>query len=64
MSVVSGTATTAELVTLYREVAKLEIMLREYNDGSALNTKPGRFTQASIDTQVSAVSAAITAVNT
>lgn len=63
MSVVSGTATTAELVTLYKEVAKLEIMLRQYNDGSALNTKPGRFTPASIDTQVTAVSTAITAVN-
>ena len=59
----SGTATTDKLVTLYNEVAKLEIMLRQYNDGSALNTKPGRFTSASIDTQVTAVSTAITAVN-
>lgn len=64
MSVASGTATTAELSTLYVEVAKLEVMLRQYNDGSALSPgKPGRFTPAAIDTQVAAVTAAITAVN-
>ena len=63
MTFESGTVTTAELVTLYKEVAKLEIMLRQYNDGSALDTKQGRFTQASIDTQITAVSTAITAVS-
>lgn len=63
MSVASGTATTDELVTLYNAVAKLEIMLRQYNDGAALGTKPGRFTPASIDVQITAVSTAITAVN-
>lgn len=63
MSLASGTDTTAEIVTLYEEVAKLEVMLRPYNDGSATNTKPGRFTEAEIDTQITAVTAAITAVN-
>lgn len=63
MSLASGTDTTAEIVTLYQEVAQLEVMLRQYNDGSATNTKPGRFTEAAIDTQITAVSAAIAAVN-
>ena len=63
MSLASGTDTTAELRTLYTAVAKLEVMLRQYADGSATATKPGRFTEAEIDTQITAVSAAITAVN-
>ena len=63
MSLVSGTDTTAELRTLYNAILKLEVMLRQYNDGSATATKPGRFTEAEIDTQITAVSAAITAVN-
>lgn len=63
MSLASGTDTTAEITTLYRAVAKLEVMLRPYNDGAATATKPGRFTEAEIDTQIAAVSAAITAVN-
>ena len=66
MSLVTNTGTTAELVTLYQAAAKLEVMLRPYNDGSALGGathKPSRFTQAQIDTQITAVSAAITAVN-
>lgn len=66
MTIASGTATTAEIVTLYREVAKLEVMLRQYNQGDATGTatgKDGRFTKAQIDTQISAVSAAITAAN-
>ena len=63
MSLASGTDTTAELRTLYNAVLKLEVMLRPYADGSATATKPGRFTEAEIDTQIAAVSAAITAVN-
>ena len=63
MSLASGTDTTAELVTLYQAVAKLEVMLRPYNQGDATATKPGRFTEAQIDTQITAVSAAITAAN-
>lgn len=63
MSLASGTDTTAELRTLYAEVVRLEVMLRQYDDGSATATKPGRFTEAAIDTQIAAVSAAITAVN-
>lgn len=66
MSVVSGTATTTELVTLYTEAYKLTVMLRAYNQGDATGTatgKDGAFTKAQIDAQVTAVSAAITAVN-
>lgn len=63
MSLASGTDTTAELRTLYKAILKLEVMLRPYDDGSATATKPGRFTEAEIDTQITAVSAAITAVN-
>lgn len=63
MSLVSGTDTTAELRTLYNAILKLEVMLRQYDDGSATAIKPGRFTEAEIDTQITAVSAAITAVN-
>ncbi len=63
MSLASGTDTTAELRTLYNAVLKLEVMLRQYNQGDATATKPGRFTEAAIDTQIAAVSAAITAVN-
>jgi hypothetical protein len=63
MSVASGTDTTAELRTLYNAVLKLEVMLRPYDDGSANATTPGRFSEADIDTQITAVSAAITAVN-
>lgn len=66
MSVASGTATTAELATLYREALKLTVMLRPYNQGDATGTatgKDGQFTKAQIDTQITAVNAALTAVN-
>ena len=66
MSVASGTATTAELVTLFDKVSELEIMLRPYKQGDATGGatgKDGRFTKAQIDTAIAAVSAAITAVN-
>jgi len=66
MSLATNTDTTVELNNLYIAVAKLEVMLRPYNDGSATGGatgKPGRFTEAQIDAQITAVSAAITAVN-
>ena len=63
MSLASGTDTTAELIILYYATSKLEVMLRPYAYGSATATKPGRFSEAEIDTQITAVSAAITAVN-
>jgi hypothetical protein len=63
MTIATGTATLPELVTLYVEVQKLEVMLRPYNQGDADATKPGRFTAAEVDTQIAAVTAAITAVN-
>lgn len=66
MTIASGTATRAELVTLKKAVAQLNIMLSQVDDGSAsknLTTYTGRFTPAQIDTQIAAVSTAITAVN-
>lgn len=63
MSLASGTDTTVEIRNLYEAVLKLEVMLRPYAQGDATATKPGRFTEAQIDTQITAVSAAITAVN-
>jgi hypothetical protein len=63
MSLATGTGTDAEIVALYVAVAKLEVMLRQHYDGSALYTKPGRFAFADIDTAITAVSDAITAVN-
>lgn len=58
---ISTTATRAELVTLHNEVYQLEIMLRQVVDGSGAPATPGRFTAAEIDTQITAVSTAITA---
>lgn len=66
MTMASGTATTAEIVTLYQETLRLEVMLRQYNNGDASGGnpgKPGRFTPAQIDTQITALSAAIAAIN-
>lgn len=67
MTIASGTSTTTELVTLYQQTAKLEVMLRSYNQGDALGGaaggKPGRFTAAEVDAQITATQAAITAVN-
>ena len=53
-----ATYTTTELRTLYNAVLKLEVMLRQYDDGSATggaNAKQGRFTEAEIDAQIAAV---------
>lgn len=65
MTVAGGTATTAELNTLHDAAFNLVIMLRQIKQGDATGsaTSTGRFTAAQIDTQISAVSAAITAVN-
>lgn len=66
MSVASGTATTAELRTLAEAVSKLYVMLIPYHQGDATGGatgKDGRFSRAQIDTAITAVSAAITAVN-
>lgn len=58
---ISTTATTAELVTLHDAILKLQIMLRQVKDGSGSPTNTGRFLNTDIDTQITAVSAAITA---
>jgi hypothetical protein len=68
MTVASGTATTAEMATLYAAVSTLETMIRPYNQGdatggAAATQKLGRFTAAQIDAQIALVTAAITAVN-
>lgn len=66
MSVASGTSSTAELVALYQAAHKLSVMLRPFNQGDATGGaagKDGQFTKAQIDTQIAAVSTAITAVN-
>lgn len=66
MSVASGTGTTAELVTLYDACHNLVVALRPFKQGDATGGaagKDGRFTKAQIDAYITAVSAAITAVN-
>lgn len=66
MTVASGTATTAELVTLSDAAYNLAIMLRQIKQGDGkggATPVTGRFTAAQIDTQITAVSAAITAAN-
>jgi hypothetical protein len=64
MSFATGTATRTEAVTLRDACLKLTIALNQIADGSGNPTvAPGRFTLAEVDTLVSAVSAAITAVN-
>lgn len=68
MTIASGTATTQELINLYVAVANLEVFMRPYNQGDATGgaagvQKLGRYTAAQLDTQIAAVSAAITAVN-
>ncbi len=64
MTIASGTATNSELVALHKEVRILETMLRQFNDGSAKDKdKPGRFTPAQMDAQITNVTSAITAVN-
>lgn len=58
----STTATQAEFRTAYAAVYKLEVRLRQYADGSATPTKPGRFTEAEVQAGVDAVQAALAAL--
>jgi hypothetical protein len=62
MASIATAATRAEIVTLHKSVSILETMLRQVVDGSfPVPATPGRFTAAEIDTQITAVSNAITA---
>lgn len=55
-------ATQTELRTLHSAVLKLEIMLRQYSDGTATPTREGRFAaDSTIQTQAMAVLEAIEA---
>lgn len=66
MTIATGTATTAELTTLSDAAYNLAIMLRQIKQGDGFGgatPRTGRFTPAQIDTQIAAVTAAITAVN-
>lgn len=57
------TATRAEVETLMDAIRKLEPMLRQVVQGDAAPATPGRYTAAEVDTQITAVSNAINAVN-
>ena len=58
----STTATQVEFRTAFEAVTKLGICLRQYHDGSATPTKPGRFTEAEVQAAVDAVQAALAAL--
>lgn len=58
----SATATQAEFRTAYAATLKLEICLRQYDDGSATPAKPGRFTEAEVQAAVDACQAALAAL--
>lgn len=58
----STTATQAEFRTAYADAVKLSIALRQYADGSATPTKPGRFTEAQVQAYVDAVQASLAAL--
>lgn len=60
---IATTATIAELVTLHDACANLVIALRQVKDGTGKPASTGRFATATIDTLITAVSAAITAAN-
>lgn len=59
---ISTTATQAELRTAHSDVYKLEIALRQYADGSATPTKPGRFTEAEVQAYIDAAQASLAAL--
>lgn len=63
MSFATATATRAEVVTLHAALVRLENALRLIVQGDAPAAAPGKLTPAQVDTLVTAVSAAITAVN-
>lgn len=52
---ISTSSTQAELRTLYSAVQKLEVMLRQYNDGSARPLSEGRFSAAAVQAQLTVV---------
>lgn len=58
----SSTATQAEFRAAFEAVLKLHICLRQYHEGSATPTKPGRFTEAEVQAAVDAVQAALLAL--
>ena len=58
----STTATQVEFNTAYVATVKLEVALRQYADGSATPTKPGRFTEAEVQAFVDAAQAALLAL--
>lgn len=58
----STTATQAEFRTAYEDCLKLEISLRQYHDGSATPTKPGRFTEAQVQAYIDALQVSLAAL--
>lgn len=58
----STTATQVEFRTAADTVHKLSICLRQYADGSATPTKPGRFTEAEVQAAIDAAQAALLAL--
>lgn len=60
---IATTATKAELVTLSKAAENLAISLRDVVYGTGTPAATGRFTSAQVDTNIAAVSAAITAAN-
>lgn len=64
MASIATAATRAELRTLYQAVVNTEIVLRQIYNGDRSNTDPGRFTVAQVDTQLTALQAALTAATT
>lgn len=52
---ISTASTQAELRTLYSAVQKFEMMLRQYNDGSARPGSDGRFSAAEVQAQFTAM---------
>lgn len=58
----STTATQAEFRTAYEDCLKLEIALRQYHDGSATPTKPGRFTEAQVQAYIDALQVSLAAL--
>lgn len=52
---ISTSSTQAELRTLHSAVQKLEVMLRQYSDGSARPTSEGRFSATEVQAQLTVV---------
>lgn len=58
----STTGTQVEFRAAYAATVKLEVALRQYADGSATPTKPGRFTEAEVQALIDAAQAALAAL--